>query len=311
LFSYDTAQQLLHAQLPTGKVVLPVHFPYGQSIVDAAVNQQINLKIKKLCGKPIAWSIEDHGTYFIIKIMVDVPEVAYANFSKISGMIGTDCNYDHFAVTETNGKGQLIKTFTLPFSMDNMSSGQISKMIENKAIALVDHAVKTNKPIAVEKLNTTNSKASLAYGNKKANRKISQFAYDKMISSIKNRAAKCGVSVYEVNPAYTSQIAKMKYMKPLGTSIHQAAAFVIARRAMGFIEKVPPVLFAQLPEEITGKHHWTHWSFLTRTLKKINTHVFYASNFAKPKTLIQPISWLELFDPRVSDLVRQGFVTAK
>ena len=34
-----------------------------------------------------------------------------------------------------------------------------------------------------------------------------------------------GIAVFEVNPAYTSQIGKMKYMKRFGISIHEAASF--------------------------------------------------------------------------------------
>ncbi len=48
------------------------------------------------------------------------------------------------------------------------------------------------------------------------------------------------IAVFLVNPAYTSQMGKFKYMKPKGLSVHLAAAYVIARRRMGFSEKVPP-----------------------------------------------------------------------
>ena len=50
---------------------------------------------------------------------------------------------------------------------------------------------------------------------KRQTMKMSMFAYNKMISAIKIRAEKMGVAVFEVNPAYTSQIGKMKYMKRL------------------------------------------------------------------------------------------------
>ena len=106
-----------------------------------------------------------------------------------------------------------------------------------------------DKPIAIEKLDTTTSKVSNRYGNKKANFKMSMFAYNKMISAIKSRAEKMGIAVFEVNPAYTSQIGKMKYMKRFGISIHEAASFVIARRAMGFKEKLPPVLSVTVTRE--------------------------------------------------------------
>ncbi|MGM0902532.1 MAG: IS200/IS605 family accessory protein TnpB-related protein [Bacillota bacterium] len=57
-----------------------------------------------------------------------------------------------------------------------------------------------------------NIKSVCAYGNKKANRKMSMFAYEKLISAIKSRAEKMGVAVFDINPAYTSQIGKMKYI---------------------------------------------------------------------------------------------------
>ena len=106
---------------------------------------------------------------------------------------------------------------------------------------------------------------------------MSMFAYNKMISAIKSRAEKMGVAVFEVNPAYTSQIGKMKYMKRFGISIHEAASFVIARRAMGFKEKLPPVLGALLPEKIIGAHHWVQWKYVSKMLKEIHTHSFYLS----------------------------------
>ncbi|MCQ6282393.1 hypothetical protein [Bacillus sp. EB600] len=86
-----------------------------------------------------------------------------------------------------------------------------------------------------------------------------------------------GVAVFEVNPAYTSQIGKMKYMKRFGISIHEAASFVIARRAMGFKEKLPPVLGTLLPEKIVGTHHWAQWGYISKMLKGKCTCAYYRS----------------------------------
>jgi len=166
---------------------------------------------------------------------------------------------DHFASANINSKGQLLSSWSLKFDILGKLSGQVTKIIEAEAIELVNRALRVNKPIAIEKLDTTTSKASNTYGNKKANLKMSLFAYHKMISAIKARANKMSVAVFEVNPAYTSQIGKMKYMKRLGISIHEAASFVIARGAMGFKEKLPPVLGALLPEKMIGAHHWVQW----------------------------------------------------
>ncbi|ENQ3106065.1 transposase [Bacillus cereus] len=95
---------------------------------------------------------------------------------------------------------------------------------------------------------------------------MSMFAYKKLISAMKSRAEKMGVAVFEVNSAYTSQIGKIKYMKRFGISIHQTASYVIARRAMGFKEKLPPILYSLLPEKVVGLHHWAHWKWLSRIL---------------------------------------------
>jgi hypothetical protein len=95
-----------------------------------------------------------------------------------------------------------------------------------------------------------------------------------------------------VNPAYTSQIGKMKYMKRLGVSIHMAAAYVIARRAMGFKEILPPMLYSLVPEQKQGLHHWTHWAYMTRTLSFVRTHTFYQTERFDQSKLC---SWDTLF----------------
>jgi IS605 OrfB family transposase len=279
VFRYDVTTHTLHFQTIDGKAITlsGVTFPYGQKRVDLAVSTQLNCKDKKKYGKPMAWGIKDCGEYFLIHTSFQLPKNENVNYSKSTGVVGIDCNVEHFAVSNINQKGQLIASFVQSFSLDGKSSHQITKIIENEAVSLVEYAIKHNKPSVLEKLDTTLSKVSNTYGNKKANKQMSLFAYRKMISAIKSRAEKMGVAVFEVNPAYTSQIGKMKYMKKFGISIHQSAAYVIARRGMGYKEKLPPVLFSLLPEKMAGKHHWVHWKFAMNSLKDIRTHAFYRS----------------------------------
>ncbi|PLR75524.1 transposase [Bacillus sp. V3-13] len=279
VFRYDISERTLNFKTPSGVNVEinNVHFPYGQGEVEKAIFSQMNCKDKKKYGKPIAWSVEEHGDYYIFKCIVSTERKENINYSKSDGMIGIDCNVDHFAVSNVNSKGQLISSWSLKFNILGKTSGQISKMIEAEAIELVNIAHRANKPLAIEKLDTTKSKVSPPYGNKKANFKFNMFAYNKMVSAIKSRAEKMGVAVFEVNPAYTSQIGKMKYMKRFGISIHEAASFVIARRAMGFKEKLPPVLGTLLPEKIIGAHHWVQWGYVSKMLKEIRTCAYYRS----------------------------------
>src|SRR5699024_7489473 len=174
--------------------------------------------------------------YYIIKCLVDVPANQYINHSKDSGIIGVDLNVDHFAVSNINKIGQLIESFSMKFDIHNKTTGQLNKIIESKAVGLVNYAVDHKKAIVLEKLDTTKSKVKNLYGNINVNRLICQFVYNKMIMGIKRRADKMGVEVYELWFDYTSQIGKIKYLRRLGISIHEAASYVTARRSMGFKE---------------------------------------------------------------------------
>ena len=78
------------------------------------------------------------------------------------------------------------------------------------------------------------------YGGKKQNRHISLFSADTITWLAEGKALRNGVACVFVNPAYTSQIGKMKYMRRFGLTIHEAASFAIARRAMGIhTERLP------------------------------------------------------------------------
>lgn len=294
VFTYNPDNSVLTYKAINDHIVTfdNVTFPYGQENVNNAIRTQMNLKNKKTFGQPISWSVEDRGDYYIIKCLVGVPPNPYVNHSKDSGVIGVDLNVDHFAVANVNAIGQLIESFSLKFDIHNKTTGQLQKIIEAEAIGLVNYAVKRKKPIVLEKLDTTKSKVKNPYGNRKANRLMSQFAYSCMITAIKSRADKMGVEVFEVNPAYTSQIGKIKYMKRFGISIHEAASYVIARRAMGFKEILPPVLHSLVPEQKQGLHHWAQWAYISNSLSNMRKNTFYQIELSNLNRLC---SWNTLF----------------
>lgn len=99
VFQYDIQSHLLSFKTPSGVIVKinDVCFPFGQVEVNSAILKQTNCKNKKENGKPIAWSVEDHGNYYIIKCMVNEDKKETVNYSKSDGIIGVDCNVDHFA----------------------------------------------------------------------------------------------------------------------------------------------------------------------------------------------------------------------
>jgi IS605 OrfB family transposase len=103
------------------------------------------------------------------------------------------------------------------------------------AKAVVDIAGLLGKPLAVENLYFSKDRLD---SNKKFNRMAANFPYQKMIEAIIRKARKEGVGIKPVWPAHTSTIGYYKYMERYGITVHQAAACVIGRRAMGFRERL-------------------------------------------------------------------------
>ncbi|OPX91709.1 MAG: hypothetical protein A4E53_00659 [Pelotomaculum sp. PtaB.Bin104] len=244
--------------------VKDVYFPYGQGLLEAVLNTRA----------PVTWEITDHGEYYIFKAMFTPPEVK-RNYFTGDGVIGYDKNYDHIAWAETDGEGNLLRRGKIPFNLEGKTTGQVNKILEAAAIGLVKIAREAHKPLVGEELDTSNSKTKLKYGSKERNRKISRFAYQKMDRSIESRATKEGVGLILKDPAYTSMIGKMKYMRAFGVPIHIAAAYVIGRRRLGLKEKVPAAYRKIVTDKNLKRHHWSYWRFLHRHLNGIQTKDFY------------------------------------
>lgn len=122
---------------------------------------------------------------------------------------------------------------------------------------------KVKKCLVMEDLDTTGSKSRLRYGSKLRNRKISSFAYKKMTESIRAQGYKRNFAVYKVPPEHTSQIGKLRYMRQMGLSIHEAASFGL-----------PPELEELLPES-APQDLKKRWAMVSRAFKNIRTHAFY------------------------------------
>ena len=68
---------------------------------------------------------------------------------------------------------------------------------------------------------------------------LSSFSYGKVKACFLSRGIRQGVQVYQVNPAFSSVIGRVKFMERYGLSVHQAAALVLARRLLGCSEGIP------------------------------------------------------------------------
>ena len=122
-------------------------------------------------------------------------------------------------------------------------------------------ALKAGKSLAFEDI----SRVKPNTGFSKSNRHISLFAYQKMRELILYKEQKYGVSVRFINPAYTSQTGKLKYMRRYGLSVHGSASFVIARRGLGFTDKIPKL--PDIPEYIFSRPRMKQWKAIHEKAK--------------------------------------------
>lgn len=281
VFRYENKQLSITTMDKEKITINNVYFPYGQEHVDYALNNNDNFRTA------VAWEVVDKGDFYIFKCIVELPNNKYTNYSKSNGIISIDINVDHIALTNLNKEGSILNTQIFTYDLEGKSSDQSKWILENTIKDVLKVCVDNNKPLGMEDLNTEESKAKLIYGNAKRNKKLSMFAYSSITNMICSRANKDGVGVFKVNPAYTSQIGKLKYMKPLGLSVHMSAALVIGRRALGFKESVPKVYKKYITEKIKVKHHWSHWSYLSRELKSVFAKKFYININNNYETLKQ------------------------
>ncbi|MBK7001264.1 MAG: IS200/IS605 family accessory protein TnpB-related protein [Rhodoferax sp.] len=217
-----------------------VRFAYGQEklLPRWGTSQRIHTQTRdgKLSVKRIGTALsyrfvrDDKGW----RIFVSTEAQPVEQVSRIElGAIGVDVNADHLAVSETDRFGNLIGTRRIDLIHYGKKQDQAKALIGNAAVDVVRQAQTAGKPIVVEELNLQKKKAELETTDPKQARLLSSFACNKVASSIKAAAFRAGIEVIEVNPAYTSVIGAVNYAQTKGISVHQGAAYAIARRGLG------------------------------------------------------------------------------
>ena len=127
---------------------------------------------------------------------------------------------------------------------------------------IVNKAIEKQKAIAIENLNKVN-KGYKGDGKAKLRKRLTKWNYKSLLSKIESVAIQKGVEIIKVNPAYTSVIGALKYAPQLNIDKDIAGAYVIARRAMGFKEKIP-VNYRKLLEDK---------KYINYTIEKLNNRI--------------------------------------
>ena len=156
--------------------------------------------------------------------------------------------------------------------------GQAKAVVGDAVKGVMAAAIRTGKPIVVERLEFAEKKSALENVGGGRARMLSRFAYRQILQNLMAAAFRAGVEVLAVNPAFTSTIGAVNYAARFGISIHQGAAIAIARRGFGLSER-PAVQVVQLatrgggrvtlllPGRNRSEHVWSLWSEVSRRIR--------------------------------------------
>ena len=288
LCRYDILTETMDITMIDGRVIRfsDVSFPYRGD----------ELKNVLLHAKEKGWSVgywmekrtDCHNReYFLIKASFMLHEDRM-NYDTSNGVISADLNYDNISWAELDSQGHRLCGGMIKFDICGKTTNQITDILGRASSILVSICREKKKPLIIEDLDLKKKRASMAYGIKASNRKVSHFAYQKLTSLIIGKTFRFGIGVIKVNPAYTSLIGKTKYLKKLRCPVHMAAAYVIGRRGMGFGEKVPKVYKRIIPCDKLRSHHWKQFAHLYKYANNIPEKTFMVklSDFTDTKQLV-------------------------
>jgi len=167
-----------------------------------------------------------------------LPEVT---ITKDNGVIGIDINaYPfHLALVHTAKDGNLEKYERI--SLDKLLEGSSEKREYSSwqtSHQIVEIAKRERKALVVENLEKL-PEGKRGDGLPKLRQKLQKWVYKALLQKIEIVAKRNGIQVIKVNPAYTSIIGKLKYAPLYNIDKDTAGAYVIARRGLGFKERLP------------------------------------------------------------------------
>jgi transposase len=242
---------------PGGDFRVPLHVPGHWSellkgVISGAESVKLGRNVELLENGGLAYSVRvirsSTGYQVLISFELDEPPVEWGG-----RLAGIDVNPEGIACTVASEDGNLVAT---RFFRDNRlvtaSKNRRKWVLEDTVNRMLRWCMDTHgcSAVAVERLRFKGAHDF----SPRTNFKLSNFMKRKMLQTIRLHALKMRMLSVEVNPAYTSKVAVAKYGKRYGGfNRHQLAAFVIARRALGYGEA--PVLDC-LPRTKQDRSMW-------------------------------------------------------
>ncbi|WP_242823284.1 IS200/IS605 family accessory protein TnpB-related protein [Thermaerobacter subterraneus] len=241
-----------------------IRFPYGQDVILAALAS----------GQAISYRfVRQNGAWYVFAT-TERPAAPITTWRR-AGALGADLNPDRLAVAEVDRFGNPIAARDIRFQIQGKRQEQVKAILGEVVADLVAWAKSAGKPIVVEHLDFREKKTRLREEGPRYARMLSAFAYGAFMALLLSRAAREGVEVIRVNPAFTSVIGKVKFMARYGLSPHAAAAVAIARRGLRLGERFCSGTARPLPARNRGRHVWSDWRRIAPSVRGKRAHRLY------------------------------------
>jgi IS605 OrfB family transposase len=253
-------------ELKYGKTIAaPLRFEYeqGQQWVDEAIQANRALSYRVYC-KDFRW---------FIACSTDVPEPDRQSLPRQYGCLGLDINPGVIGWTYVDGDGNLKHHGQFRLNLHGRKSGQTEATLHDVIKQIVLIAQSLQCPIAIENLDFSAKKSQMREQGRRYARMLSGFVYGQFTLILEQKSQMAGIELIKVNPAYSSLIGLVKFMRQYGLSSDTAAAMVLARRAMRLSERVPNHrAYAGVK---SAKHSWSAWHSLHKKLGRLPRHQYY------------------------------------
>ena len=265
--------EALESQFGTYVAADGLNFSYGAEDIRYALEN----------NQALTYRFVHKNENWYVFVTVDRLEVPLQTHRR-NGAIGVDLNPGKIGWSYCNAEGNLKSHGQFPVNFQDRSNKQIEAALGDVCAQLVLLAETWQCPIVIEKLDFGRKKASLREKGWRYARMLSNFAYSKFDSMLTSRCESYGIQLLHVNPAYSSRIGLVKYLKMYGLSSDTAAALVLARRALRHSERVQALYASDLTVN-RSKHVWSFWRTLGRVLPQ-RRHEFYHFRVANSESVV-------------------------
>ena len=255
---------------------------YGKNIVTKLGNFKRNINRIPEAGAK-TWHFYLKSGRWKVALQFTPEPVAKISSHISYGSMGIDLNPGSvdWAYLDWDGNLKSHGKFVL---QQGMPKGKMKAQLVEVSLKLAALAIKYKCPVVCEKLDFHILKARLKEAKTELARMLSGWAYSEFFQQLSSILANRGIELKTVNPAFTSLIGLVKYLRQYGISSGVAAAIVTARRGMRLSERLPKSLkTSSIKAKLSVNermHSWSYWNKLNKSIKSCsvikNRHNYYS-----------------------------------